>query len=1032
MLKKIVLGFIAFIVISIGAILAFIYFNKAEIIAEVKNAANTQLVNAKIDFKAVDISLFRQWPKLSVSIDSLTVAGEGKFKGVQLLSAKRLDLGLDLMQALFSQDAVIESLHLEEPDIRIYSLTDGSANYDITKPSTSSTSATTKLEKYSISKGKLTYDDRGLDMKMVLDGLEHTGKGNFTDIIYDLDMKTTAERTTLDYNGMRYLSNAKTVYKSVINIDSKNSKYTFTQNDLIINNLKLLFDGWVSLPNATDTQMDIKFSTPQNDFKSFLSIIPGAYTKDFEAVKADGQVSFDGIVKGIYNEKLYPAFKINLKVNGGTIKYPDLPLGITGVNIDAKINSPSSSLNQMIVQIPAFSLRIGSNPIEGYFNLKTPMTDPDIDTKMKGTLKFDELAKAYPMPDVRKLSGTMIADIFMKARMSQIDQAQYEQMTVQGNMQLQSFDYQPNKGKSVLVNQMILDFTPKQVNLQNFDAKVGNSDVRANGTIDNILAYWAQDKTMKGKIKVESTYLNATDFAAENAAPPSGNVPDDSAPTPVFDRWDFEVESKASQIIYDDYKLQNTVMNGHFTPNKMSLTQMSTRIGASDLAGTGEVTNVYNYLYDNQTLHGDINLKSNYFDLNQFMTDEKDAQAAQTPADIIPVPKNIDIKIAAEFAKLLYTNHTLTNLNGNVIVNDEKARLSDCTAQLLGGLVGVNGLYSTADTGKPVFNIDMALKDFGFKEAYQNIVTIKTFAPIAQFIDGKFNTNLSMSGFLGKDMTPDFKTISAAGILETFNAVVNNFKLTNEIGSKLNLDYLKQLDLKNSKNWFEIKDGKLKIDPFDINVKDTKLTIAGNHGLDTEMAYSIKTRTPRKTLEANPVGAVAASGLSFLTSEASKLGVNIKQGDFVNVLFTIGGTITSPKISFKVLNSDGSGTAEDAAKDALQAVADKAKDSLRTLADKEIDKAKDKATQVIDKATDSLKNIANQKIDEAKDKVVTEVKDQVGKVIDKEIGDKVGTKVEEKIGEKASEVLGDQGTKTVNDVKDKLNNWDPFKKKKKN
>ena len=127
MLKKILLGLVALIVFAIAGISAFIYFHKDEIIAEVKNTANTNLVNAKMDFGNVDISLFRQWPKLSVGIDSLVVMGDGKFKGVQLLATKRLDVGLDLMQAIFSQDAVIESLHLEEPDIHIYALSDGSA-----------------------------------------------------------------------------------------------------------------------------------------------------------------------------------------------------------------------------------------------------------------------------------------------------------------------------------------------------------------------------------------------------------------------------------------------------------------------------------------------------------------------------------------------------------------------------------------------------------------------------------------------------------------------------------------------------------------------------------------------------------------------------------------------------------------------------------------------------------------------------------------------------------------------------------------
>ena len=541
----------------------------------------------------------------------------------------------------------------------------------------------------------------GLDMKMVLDGLEHTGKGNFTDVIYDLDMQTTAERTTLDYGGMRYLSKAKVEYNSVINIDSKNSKYTFDHNSLVINNLKMLFDGWVSLPNATDTNMDIKFSTPQNDFKSFLSIIPGAYTKDFANVKADGQVSFAGFAKGTYNEKLYPAFDLKLKVADGNIKYPDLPLGITGIKMDAQINSPNAVLNNMKIDIPAFALKIGNNPLEGYFKLSTPLTDPNIDTKMKGKLNFDELSKAYPMPDVKKMSGTLIADVLMKARMSQIDQGLYDQMTVQGNMQLQQFDYQPNTGAPMLIKDMAMDFSPQQVVLKNFDSKVGNSDIKATGSIDNVLAYWAKDKTMKGKINMQSTYLNTKDFTGTDDAPPSGNVPDDATPTAAFDRWDFDVDGRIGQLIYEDNKLQNTVLTGHFTPNKMTLTELSTQIGASDLSGSGEITNVYHYLYDNQTLHGNLALKSNYFDLNQFMTSPEEAKKEQTAEEVIPVPKNIDITITGDFKKLLYTNHTLTNVDGKIIVADEKARLSDCTANLLGGEVGLTGLYSTIDPTKP-------------------------------------------------------------------------------------------------------------------------------------------------------------------------------------------------------------------------------------------------------------------------------------------------------------------------------------------
>ena len=161
-----------------------------------------------------------------------------------------------------------------------------------------------------------------------------------------------------------------------------------------INDLDVNLDGWVALPNDDDITMDLKFSAPTNSFKDFLSLIPGAYTKDFAGVQASGDVRLAGFAKGTYNEKTYPAFAVDFGIGGGNFKYPSLPMGISGIDVDCKINSPSSNLNAMTVNIPKFSMKVGANPIAGHFFLKTPMTDPDVDLQLKGILNLADFSKA--------------------------------------------------------------------------------------------------------------------------------------------------------------------------------------------------------------------------------------------------------------------------------------------------------------------------------------------------------------------------------------------------------------------------------------------------------------------------------------------------------------------------------------------------------------------------------------------------------------------------------------------------------------
>jgi len=350
------------------------------------------------------------------------------------------------------------------------------------------------------------------------------------------------------------------------------------------------------------------------------------------------------------------------------------------------------------------------------------------------------------------------------------------------------------------------------------------------------------------------------------------------------------------------------------------------------------------------------------------------------------------------------------------------AKIEDCTANAFGGLIGLAGEYNTQDLSKPSYNIDLALQNMGFKEAYKNFVTVQKLSPIANLMDGKFNTNLSMSGLLGQDMTPDLNTLSAAGFLETISAILSNFKPTQDIANKLNMPYLSRLELGNTKNWFEIKNGAVSIKPFNVQVRDVAMQIGGTHSISQEMNYQIVTKTPRSAMQKNAVGSGINSGLSFLSGEASKYGVNIAQGEFINVRFDLTGSIASPKVAIKVLGSDGERSIQEEAGSAAQATIDKAKDTLSTIANQKLDEAKAKAKAAADKAADSLRNLANQKINDAANKA----KEEVAKRAGEEIGQKAG----EAVGKKAEEALGDQGKKTVDDVKNKLDKWDPFKKKK--
>ncbi|MBK6931277.1 MAG: hypothetical protein IPH12_10585 [Saprospirales bacterium] len=616
-MKKVFMGIALVLALFAAALLAIPYFFKDEIVAQVKQTVNENLT-ATVDFQDVSISLFRHFPELSIGLQGLKITGTGQFDGVKLLKSKQLDVAIDLWSAIFGEKIAINGFYLIEPVIQVYVLEDGSANYDISKPApegaaaAESSGGTFRLEQYAIQNGSILYDDRSLNMRAELQGVNHEGSGEFTADIYDLVTKTDVQQLSVNYEGMQYLRNAHAVWQATLNANMPEMKFTFKENDLQINALSVMVDGWFQMPNAVDYLMDLKFGTPQNTFKSFLSIIPGAYTQDFDGVKADGTVQFGGMVRGKYNETTYPAFKIDLKIANGSVKYPSLPLGIGGIHVDASINSPSSTLNAMTIHIPRFAFRIGSNPLEGYFHLKTPETNPAVDTKITGTLHLGELSKAFPLEGVQELSGIIQADVLAKASMSQIDAGQYEQVQMAGHFNIQNLSYRAAGTPPVKIISLIANLSPQKVDVQTFDGRLGKSDIRASGKIDNILAYFSTNKTMTGSLNFRSAYFDANEWLAEEPGATTEKVPTASpaAAEKVFDRWDFTIDGAIGKMVYAGYNISDMRLRGNFTPNKMTIDDFGLKIGASDLQGTGRILNAWDYLFDNQTVSGVLDLHS--------------------------------------------------------------------------------------------------------------------------------------------------------------------------------------------------------------------------------------------------------------------------------------------------------------------------------------------------------------------------------------------------------------------------------------
>lgn len=1013
LLKRLAIIIFAFFILLVAAAVLIPIFFKDRLMATAKEEINKS-VNATVDFEDINISLFRNFPNLRVGLKQLNVEGVDEFESISLAKIKSFDLVLDLISLFKGSEGLnIKSIYLDQPELQIIVLKNGKANYDIAKPDTTATASSDEypdflvnLKKYSIQDAKLLYDDKNTNTFVKLTGFDHEGSGQFSLNVYDLKTKTSINEISLSQGGITYLNHAIVDLDAIFNIDQSNSKYTLKENQLKVNDLVVNADGFVQLLENEQIQLKLLVTTPQNNFKNLLSLIPNAYIQGYENVKADGNFSLKANMDGIYdgvNEK-YPAFQLGLIIENGNVKYPDLPLGMTDIQSDVLINSPSSNLNDMTVDVKKFNIKIGNNPISARFLLSTPIKDPFAQSNISGVLNLKDLSNAFPLEGVEEMAGIINANMELMAKMSFIEAGAYDKVLMNGTVSAQNIVYDSKDYPRIEVSNAQTTLSPQKVVINTFQSKLGKSDLAANGSIENILAYFSPEKTLKGQLVVNSSLFDANEwYQPSETATVTETETTEAEPVDIFDRFDFTVDATLGKIIYDTYVLENNKVKGHMTSNSLKVDYLSGQIKDTDYNVYGTINNMFDYLFKGGALTGKINFASQLVNLNQFMSSvPEDPNAGSTAStytiDAILVPENINMSIDANVGKVIYDKIELKQVTGNLLVEDRTVLLNEVKGQGLGGDLSFSGNYDTRTANEPAFSMKYELTNLDFQQSFNALNTFQQIAPIGKFINGNFTTSLIMDGKIGKDLMPDLKTLNAKGFLETINGVIDGFKPLQIIGNTLDIKELKEKTaIAKTKNWFEIKNGTIEIKEFDYLLSDIAMKIGGTQSITQDINFQIKAKVPRSKIGNGAIG----QGLGFLQKEGQKIGLNIVDAEFVNLNIGLTGTVTNPKIGVNLLGANGE----------------------KSLAETAKDQVKSEIANVKEEVVDSVKTVVNQKIEETKE----ELKKKAGDLLKDKVGDVLGSPSDST----SAQLLDTTTAKKVDDIKKELEKWNPFKNKKK-
>ena len=777
-------------------------------------------VNAQVAFADIDLSIFRNFPDATLGIENVRVINNAPFEGDTLAISDEVILQMSIKELFKGGDEPkkIDVLKIRNTllNIKVDSL--GNNNYDIAIEDTLSTTTSSgggfrfDVEHYEITDSRVNYDDRAANMRLVVEDLNHEGTGDFSAKTSTLSTYSTA-LVSFEMDSINYLNRNKLQLEADFEMDLEKMRFTFLENEALINQLPLTFDGYVQV-NEDNNELDLQFKTPTSSFKNFLAVIPEEYSKNIENVETSGDFVVDGFIRGIVNETYIPKMQINIASNNASFKYPDLPKAVEDITIAAVVMNETGIAEDTYVNIDKLNFRIDQDAFRANGSIRNLTENMLVNMALQGTINLANITQAYPLELEQDLNGIITADVTTSFDMNSVENEQYQNVKSSGTAIIRDFKYSsPEIPNEIKVATAQMKFNPATVTLEDFVATTGLTDIAVNGTIQNLMGYLFTDQKLKGNFNVRSNTFSVNDFMVKETEATTGGA---------------EAET--------------------------------TTVAAS----------------------------------------EKEA---------IRIPSFLDANLDFVANKVLYDNLVLENTTGNLRIVNETASLSNVSSDIFGGKILLNGTVSTKEA-VPNFTMQLNLRSIDIARSFNDMELLRNLAPIAQALQGQLTTDIDLRGNLYEDLTPQLQTLAGNALAEILGARVNpeQTPLLAKLDERLNFVDLNDLNLKDLKTKLTFNNGQVEVQPFDFNIKGIKGIASGSHGFDMNMNYQVALEIPAKYLG------------SQIGNTLARLSAQEQENMTVALPISISGNFGNPNVNLNV---------QQAVNNLTQSIIDTQKDQLK-------------------------------------------------------------------------------------------------------
>jgi hypothetical protein len=493
------------------------------------------------DTYGVDItvdSLHASWarfPRAAVVADGVrAVPRTAPFDDEALLVLDRVEVAVDLRH-LLGERLVVQQLLLDGGALQLRR-DEGGDNWSLGDRAGDPSSWVFELDHIEVVDVSVDYLDRAEQLHFALHGLDVEGRGVVDGRALRLNTLAQAAALRLSSAGQPWVSALPLRARLPLVYDKPTGGLHFGETTGTLGALPLALSGDL-VPEDAGWRFDLTVDAPDATVGQVLAVVPGVRT---EVVQLDQQGSVDASARivGLLSDDGWPGGEATVVIDGASVGPPNTDVRLEQLDLVARVRRAEGPLDDTHVAVEEVRFVLGGEPFAAEARLAPPLSAPHTDGWARGQLDLGLLAQVVPLNE--ELSGTVDLDVSGRAVGSSMVDAR-------GRVSGRGLRW--GTGDDALhVDAVAAELADDVLRLDALELRTGATDLRASGTLRDVLAWWTDDGVLSGELSLDAERLDLRSGEGEGDDGGSGTltVPDD---------LDLTVVASARELLTDELAL---------------------------------------------------------------------------------------------------------------------------------------------------------------------------------------------------------------------------------------------------------------------------------------------------------------------------------------------------------------------------------------------------------------------------------------------------------------------------------------------